>query len=188
MILTIYATLTLLTAIASFLVGGFIIVKRFRNPLTRIWFFLCFTIGGWNLGYYFTMLENTSKDLALLASRISHANGILITVLYFHFALIFLKLMSQEKRQLILAYLSCSVLAFLSLTRFIVTDLVPKLSLPYYPVGKIGYVIYVTVFIYWVIYAHYLMFENYRRLTGYERNKLKYFLTGTVVGFTGGAT
>ncbi len=188
MIPAVYATITLLTAIASFIVGGFILIKRFRSPLARIWFFLCLAIGGWNLGYYFTMLEGINKDLALLASRVSHANGILITVLFFHFALIFLKFTSQKRLQLILAYLSCSVLAALSLTSFVVTDLVPKLSLPYYPVGKMGYAIYVAFFIFWIVYAYYLMFKHYKHLSGYKRNQLKYFLTGTILGFSGGAT
>ncbi|MCM8782348.1 MAG: hypothetical protein NC828_04790, partial [Candidatus Omnitrophica bacterium] len=186
MFLIAYALITLFTAIVSYAIGVFVLVKRFKGALNRVWFFLCLTIGNWNLGYYFTML-NINKNLALLSSRISHANGILIPVLFFHFILTFLNITSQKRRQLFFAYFSCLVLVLLSLTPFVVTDLLPKLTMRYYPVGKIGYLLYVITFIYLVVYAHYLILQAYRKSSGYKRNQIKYFLVGTILGFLGGA-
>lgn len=182
-----YATLTLLIAISGFGIGIFALAKQPKKKLVRVWFVLCFMIGGWDLGYYITMLDGILKEHAIIASRISHACGILIAVLFFHFVLEFLSLTKSRKRMLQLAYISCSTMSFLSLTPFVITDLSPKLFMQYYPVGKIGYGLYVFFFIGWVVYAHKLMLQSYRKVTPYIRNQLKYFLTGTVLGFCGGA-
>ncbi len=187
MLLKLYSILTLITAIGSYSIGLFIILKRRETLLNKIWFFLCLAIGGWNLGYYFTMSYSISKQTALLASRISHACGALIPALFFHFMVTFFENNKVKQLQIKLAYISCGIVAFLSLTPFVVTDLVPKMDMPYYPVGKIGYIIYVACFLFWVINAHALVPESFNALSSHKQKQLKYFLIGTILGFFGGA-
>ncbi len=182
-----YPILTLATAISGFAIGIFALAKQPKKKLVRIWFVLCLMIGGWNLGYYITMLGGVLKEHALLASKISHACGILIAALFFHFVLEFLKLDRLKKRILWLAYISCGIVSILSLTSFVVIGLTPKLFMKYYPVGRLGYGVYIFFFLGWVVYAHKLMIQAYKQVTPHIRNQLKYFLTGTVLGFYGGA-
>jgi signal transduction histidine kinase len=186
MILTVYSILTLSVAILSFLIGLFVFINR-RNALNMIWFVLCITIAGWNLGYFFTMVPGISYENALLSSRMSHASGILIASFFFTFTLVFLDLIKEKMPQLIFAHIITAILAGLCLTPFIVTSLVPKMFMPLYPVGKIGYVLYITNFLGWVIYSHYLYAAKYKQLSGAKQSQVKYFLLGTVIGFFGGS-
>ena len=188
MILQAYPFLTLVTAIGSFCIGVVVLLKKRELFLNKIWFFLCIAIGGWNLGYFFTMKIDVAKNVALFSSRLSHASGILISALFFHFIVIFIDCNRKYKTQIKLGYFTSVIISFLSLSNFVVTDLVPKLNIPFYPVGKIGYVVYILVFVFWVVYAHILAFKYYPFLTSYKQNQLKYFLVGTTIGFFGGST
>lgn len=186
MILPVYSILTLTVAILSFIIGLFVIINR-RNALNMIWFVLCITIAGWNLGYFITMVPGISYENALMSSRLSHASGILIASFFFTFTLVFLGLVKEKMPQLIFAHLVTTIMAVLCLTPFVVTSLAPKMFMPLYPVGKVGYVLYITNFLGWVIYSHYLYAVSYKQLSGAKQSQVKYFLLGTVIGFFGGS-
>ncbi|MFA5411094.1 MAG: histidine kinase N-terminal 7TM domain-containing protein, partial [Candidatus Omnitrophota bacterium] len=175
-----------LTALGSYLLGLFVLSRNHRHSLYSSWFYFCCSVGTWSLGYFFTMLPNVPKDIALLCSRVSHASGALIPAFFLRY--IFILLDIKKKKLLLACYIPSVILAILSLTSFVVIDLVPKLFFKYYPAGKFGYVLYVINFIYWVIVAHYFMIKNYRVISGYKRNQMRYLLFGTILGYFGGAT
>lgn len=185
--LKIYFSLTLFVAVASFLIGLFVFLFNRKKILNIVWFILCVAISGWNLGYFFTMIPNINYEFALLSSRLSHASGILITSLFFTFTIIYLDLINKMKFQLLLANGLTLIIAFLCLKDFVVPYLEPKLFMPWYPVGKIGYLIYIFNFLFWVAYAHIIYFAKYKTLDGIKKNQVKYFVTGTIIGFFGGS-
>lgn len=188
-----YSQLTLIIGVGSFLLGFLLLVlavwKKARKSLHNIWFFLCLAIGGWNLGYHVTMIPDISKANALIASRISHASGILIVPLFLQFStLLRPEYFKNRKYILSLCYIICISFAGLSLTPFVVIDLIPKLFMQYYPVGGIGYALYILIFISWIVYANAMLIKAAKETTGVTRNQIKYFLFGTIPGFIGGAT
>jgi signal transduction histidine kinase len=186
MLIRIYFTITLLTAISSFIIGLIVIFRQPKKGLSRIWLLLCFMIGGWNLGYAITMIAGISKNEAIAASRISHACGILIAPLFLTFVLELLGFTKRNKMALYLSYISCGLMACMSLTHYVVSDLIPKMQFSYYPVGKSGYVLYIAFFSIWVIYAHYVMLMAYKNSSVFLKNQIKYFWIGTSLGFFGG--
>ena len=177
-----------LTTVGSYLLGSFVLSRNPQQPLYRAWFYFCSSVGTWSLGYFLTMLPNIPKDLALLCSRLSHASGAIIPAFFLRYIFIWLEIKYKTRFFLLICYLSCGILAVLSLTPLIMVDLVPKLFFKFYPVGKIGYSFYVLNFIWWVIFTHYHMIKGYSLLSGQRRNQMKYFLFGTIPGFIGGAT
>lgn len=134
------------------------------------------------------MIPRFSLSQALIFSRISHTSGALIPGFFFHFVLAWLGFSQKFKKLIKACYLFCATIAVLSLTPFVVITLTQKLTFEYYPVGRIGYVIYVTNFIGWVVLAHYYLFREYRNFTPYRRNQIKIFTIGTVAGYIGGAS
>ena len=185
-IVILYSYLTLVVGIASILMG-ILVVLYSRRLLNRIWLFLCLMIGGWNIGYFVTMVSSISKSTAIASSRISHACGIFIVPLFLHFVLTLTNSTVKKRKILFLCYLSCIIVVFFSFTDFIVTDLVEKLSIQYYPVGRTGYALYVFLFLFWIIITHFYMLDAYKKSKSHARNQLRYFLAGTTLGFTGGA-
>lgn len=188
MALAIYSILTFLVAVFSLLIGLLVIIRKHDNNLNIIWFILCLFICGWNLGYFFTMVPDIPYNIALISSRLSHASGQLIPLFFFIFTLIFLGLDKTKKNEIIIASFFCLIIATLCLTPFVVIRLDPKLFMPLYPVGEIGYAIYVINFLFWVIYSHLLYLSNYSALNAAKRSQINYFLIGTIVGFVGGST
>jgi len=185
--MTFYRLVTFITAISSLALGYFVYITNPKSKPNRSWFFFCLSVGAWSLGYAITMLP-IDKGSALLASRLSHASGAIIPILFLRFIYVWMDLKTLSKKVLTLCYFICLIISFLTLTPFIVIDVSSKIIFNYYPVGKIGYFIYVINFIYWVIYAHYLLFKKYRELSGYKRSQMQYLLIGTTLGFFGGAT
>ena len=190
MFFRIYTFITLITAVGSFIIGFFVLILAFksRTSLHKIWFWLCSAIFGWSFGFYITLLDRLPKNFAIIASRFHHASGILIVPLFLHFILIFLNSVDKKRKQLIVAYTTSALLAILCFTPFVVPDLTSKLIFKYWPEGKIGYVLYVINFIVWAIYGHLIIIRNYKGLSDYKRNQLKYFLIGTILGFSGGSS
>ena len=182
-----YCAITFLVAALSVFIGLFVISNNYRKPQNIVWFFLCLVIAGWNFGYAMTMIPSIPYDIALLSSRLSHASGIIISPLFFAFTLIFLKILKEKKYELIVSFVVSLSLAVLCLTNFVVPNLVPKMFMQLYPVGGIGYVIYIANFLFWVLYSHYLYLLRFKNLSGFEREQVRFFLLGTILGFLGGS-
>ena len=126
-----YALSTLAVSLGSFILGIFVLTRSFKYKLYKTWFYFCVSVGFWSLGYYFTQLD-IAKDLALLCSRLSHASGALIPLFFNRFIFIWLDI--KKHKTSIFLYSSCIILAILSLTQFIVIDIIPKLFFKYYPI------------------------------------------------------
>ncbi|OGW97926.1 MAG: hypothetical protein A2Z81_00050 [Omnitrophica WOR_2 bacterium GWA2_45_18] len=96
---------------------------------------------------------------------------------------------SQYKKQVYAAYLISLVFGFLDITTpYIVLGVRPRAIFPYWPSPGLLYVPFLFFFFVIVIYAHILMFKHYIKLTGIERNKIKYVFLGTAIAFSGGST
>ncbi|MDD5071049.1 MAG: ATP-binding protein [Candidatus Omnitrophica bacterium] len=188
-----YGKVTLGVSIFSFFLGFFLLFLAIKSKafssLHKIWFVLCVTIGGWNLGYYFTMVPTITKEQALISSRISHISGILIVPFFLQFVSILRPIYFKHRRVILsLCYFSCGIIAILTLTPFVVIDVAQKLNFKYYPVGSWGYAFYVFTFIFWIVYAHVVLIRALMDSKGMDKNQILYFLVGTVPGFLGGAT
>ncbi len=188
MIQTFYSYCMGLSAVGSYILGLFVFLQKPGNVLYKAWFYFCCSVGTWALGYFLTMLPNTPKDTALVFSRVSHASGALIPALFLGYISIWLGIKKGLRFISRVCYILCGIFSVFSLTSLIVIDLAPKLSFNFYPVGRLGYLLYVINFVSWVVVAHYYMFKNYKIISGYKRNQMKYFLVGTSLGYFGGAS
>ncbi len=182
-----YRLITFIIAIGSWLLGFFVFLRGRKDYSSIAWFLFCLGVGAWLMGYAVTMLDVT-KSVALWSSRVSHACGALFPVFFLEFVTSWMGLSLISKRTIIFCYAGCFGLFILSLSPCIVLDVVPKMVFQYYPVGKVGYIIYILHFVFWVSYAHYFLFIRYKQVEGYKRNQLQYLLAGTILGFTGAAT
>jgi signal transduction histidine kinase len=182
-----YCAITFSVAFLSILIGLFVIANNYRTPRNIVWFFLCLAIAGWNFGYAITMIPSVPYSTALLSSRLSHASGIIIPPLFLTFTLVFLKIAKEKRYALAASYAVSLGLAVSCLTNFVVPSLAPKMFMQWYPVGGIGYAVYIANFLFWVVYSHYLYLARFGELSGFEREQVKFFLIGTILGFFGGS-
>ncbi|HDZ77267.1 MAG TPA: GAF domain-containing protein [Candidatus Omnitrophica bacterium] len=188
MVPLLYMYIMTITALGSYFLGLFVLFRNPKHVLYRAWFYFCFSVGTWSLGYSVTMFPDVTKEIALVFSRISHSSGAFMPFLFLRYVLIWLHIDDGKKFLMRICCLLSLILATASLTPLVVVDLVPKLFFKYYPTGRTIYGFYVMNFVSWVILAHYYMIKAYKISSGYSRNQMKYVLTGTMLGYFGGAT
>jgi len=185
---TIYFTLScLLTAVISLGLGLFVYLKNRKQFTNKIWCLLSTSIFVWEFGY-FMLLLSTDKAKAVFWTRVLYFGATLIPVFFLDFVHSFLGLREVRKKLLKCVYGVGVILLSLNLTPYFIKDTVPKLSFRYYPQPGIGYHLFLVVFCLCVLYCIYVMLENYKRISVYRQNQLKYILLASIVGFGGGAT
>jgi len=178
----------LITSIASFTLGCFVYFKNRKAFLNKIWFLLSLSIAIWNFGY-FKSLVASSEGQALFWSRyFLYGGAIFIPAFFVHFVLSFLGIHKGRKGTIwVIYFLSILFLGF-GFTPLLIKGMAPKLSFRYYSEPGVAYFFFLVFFAWCVIYAHYLMFKNYKKISVYKRNQLKYILLASGIGFGGGAT
>ena len=176
------------TAILSAALGFFVYYRDRNALLNRKWLALSISISTWALGYFFTLTGWFGKSASLLCSRLSHASGAFIPILFFDFVIILLDEREKYVKLLRYGYIASFIIFILSLTPLVVKDLIPKLNIKYYPEWGILYFAYGALYYLFAAYGNIRLYRVMRHSTGYRRNQLKYFFIGTALGFLGGVS
>jgi len=182
-----YPISALLNAIASTLVGIIAISKNPKSQLNRSFAYFAFSVAFWSYFYFLWQISNTAES-ALLWCRILMAGAIFIPSSFLHFSI---TLIGQRKKYLktIIFWYSVSLLFLLSdFTPLFVKDVRPRLGFSFWPTAGLTCGLFIAMFAGLTIYAHILMYKSYRKLSGFERNQIKYVFLGTAIGFLGGST
>ncbi len=173
-----------LSVICFFL--AFIIFLNAKRRLHFIWGFMNVAITIFGLGTY---LVGTSKtyDKAFLSWQIAFLGIPYIAVLFYHIVHEFCNLKSRWF--LWFAHLHAAAFALTAIsTRWIVNDLEFRFDQLYYYVAGIGFN---SFFFFWVIFVMkglVNLFQFNLHAQGFKRIQGQYFLLGTLIGFTSGAT
>ena len=75
---------------------------------------------------------------------------------------------------------------FFNIAGLLIKGVSPKSYFPLYKEPGIAYPLVLFLYAFGVNYGLYFLFITYRKLTGYQRNRLKLFLGATIIGFAGG--
>ena len=186
--MNLFAITTLLTSIASFLLGLFVLKRKAKSSLNRNWSLVCFFMGIWSLGFW-GVITAPDAITALYFQYILDIGAIFIPIFYFKFILILLNLKKEKRAMQVGLYVFSFVLAFFS----------------YSPLFKVGMKTYTFGFNYWIdpgplylifptyfallmFYCFYLLYSNLNKATGITKNQIKYILAAGIVGFVGGST
>ncbi len=167
----------------------FIFLKNRRKKYNVIWGSLCFFAALW--GYAGINFSTTlSPQKALYWWKIGYVGVILTPLLYFHFITEYLKI--ERKVLLCTAY---GLAAFYLTIDLLYTDLfLSDLRFAFnqfywgdWLKSKSLYYITFYIFFYWVLlpYSFVLLLKKYRRVKGNQKNQLKYFIVGSIVGWFG---
>ena len=166
--------------------GTFVYLRNPRSRLYQDCFFFSLFVCLWTLGFFLTMFADIGHDIALFCSRLSHAFGVIIPVVFLRFAL---SLIGREKEKTNLLKINYVITAILSVgylaTPLFIDDVQPKLSFPHYPVAGPLYIVFIVYWLSLAGYAHYLLFLDYRQNQGHRRQQIKYFFLGQIIAWGG---
>ena len=184
---------TIATVINISIITIILLLKGPRKAINRI--FLGVTISGviWGVGgIIFSRAPQPAYELALFGWQLSYIGVILSPVFYTHFIQRYLNIKTNNYFRLI--YLSAFIFIFLNLfdnSRYFLGDIRFVYNQFYWhdwiANKNIIYIIF-YIFFYWVLlgYSLILLMMHYRHATGVQRNQMRYFMLGSIIGWIGG--
>jgi signal transduction histidine kinase len=181
-----FAISSLLTAIASFVLGIFVIYKQ-KILLNKLWFLVSLSVAIWSFGLYGVVVSQT-EGVAFFWQHVLDFGGLLIPFFFFNFVLIILDLHRERNKELLFSYTLACILIILSFTSLFKIGMRPVFDFQFWvEPGKL-YNVFPLVFIIYAIYSIFLILSRYKNLTPEKQSQVKYILFVALIGFGGGAT
>jgi len=185
-----FAISGLLIVISSSLFGIFVFVKNRKSRVNQSWAIFSVAIAIWGYGFY-KGGNATIPSLALFWYRIAYIGIIFIPVFFYHFVCVWLGL--KKKTLLYLSYLYGFFFLILEWSPwkdlfFGITNI--KRLFTFYWVYPPTFLLTFFVIIWFAIvfYAHYKLYQAFKKSSGLRHNQIKYFFLATAIGFSGGGT
>ncbi len=182
-----YAFSGLINGIVSLLFGILVYFGNKKAELNKKFVILCSVVFVWSFGYFFWQISDNTGS-ALFWSRVLMIGAIFIPVTYFHFVLVFLNKLKENRKLLTFIYILSFVFLILNFTPLFVKNVEPILSFPYWPKAGLAYGPFVFMFVALGIYCWYLMLRALKKSTGVEKLQIKYVFWGTLIGYSAGIT
>ena len=179
-----YAFAGLLNFVTSFALLIFVFSKNPKSRINQAFCLFAFSVAGWGLSYLLWLTTDKSYP-AEFYLRTLMLFVIFIPTTFTHFVLTFLKI--DHKKINLANYLISAVLGATAYTQYFAHDIGPFLVFPYWLKPRFLFYVHAVHFFANVIYSHYLMLQALKRRTGVFRNQVLYVLTGTAIGYCGGA-
>ncbi len=183
-----FSSYCLITSVASLTLGFFVYLKNRKAFVNKLWFLLSFAIAMWNFGYFRSLVAPGQIQALFWSRHFLYGGAIFIPAFFVHFVLSFLGILEEKKKIIYVIYSISILLLGFTFTPLLIKGMSPKLSFKYYSEPGVAYSFFLIFFAWCVVYAHYLMFKYYKKISVYERNQLKYILLASILGFGGGAT
>ena len=182
-----YPLSALVNAITSVILGLFILSKNRRDIKYVTYALFCLSIVIWS-SFYFAWLTTNNIKLALFYSRALMAGATFIPIFYLHHICSLLNQVKKRKKIIISAYLFGALTLLLDLTPYYIANVKPRLSFKFWPSATPLFTLFLIMWGAIVIYGAYLIWVSYKNAYGIEKNRLRYVLIATVIGWGGGAT
>lgn len=183
-----FSSYCLIISVTSLTLGFFVYLKNRKVFVNKLWFLLSLSIAMWNFGYFKSLVVPDQTQALFWSRYFLYVGAIFIPAFFVHFVLSFLGILKEKKKIIYVIYFSSVFLLGSAFTPLLIKGMVPKLSFQYYSEPGVAYSFFLIFFAWCVVYAHYLMFKYYKKISVYKRNQLKYILLASIVGFGGGAT
>ncbi|MFA5096396.1 MAG: ATP-binding protein [Candidatus Omnitrophota bacterium] len=186
-----FAISGLLILISSLFFGFFVFSKNPKNKINQLWLLFSIAATFWGLaGFVIGRIPEESRHSALIWWRITYLGIIFVPVIFYHFVHAWLGL--KRKIFLYLFYLWGLFFFILEWTPW--ADLFFGLNTVTYVFSSFYIVRPATpLFTFFVLswagiifYAHYKLYEVYRKSFGLRRNQIKYFFLGMAIAYIGG--
>ncbi|MCQ9206783.1 MAG: ATP-binding protein [Omnitrophica bacterium] len=177
----------LINAFTSIILGLFVLSKNRSNIKHITYALFCLSIAVWS-SFYFAWLVTDVEGVALFCSRGFMAGAIFIPCFYLHHIVTLLNLNVVKRRLIRLIYGFSFIALLANLTPDFVTGLTPRLSFKFWPIPGIIFNIFLPTWGFIAVYGAYLILKSYNNSIGVEKNRLRYVLIGTIIGWSGGAT
>lgn len=188
--LQLFTISSLITAIAGFIIGCFVLFSDLKSVIGRIWFLTVLSISLWSFSLGMEV-SSPNYETALFWNKILNIGAIFAPVLFYNFVIIFLEKFKNIKEKIIifLGYFICLVFLVLNFfTKLFVKGVPPKAGFNYWIEGGPFYYIFFLVFIIYLSRSGYLLIKERSLVSDVKRRQISYILIAFIFGAGGGVT
>jgi len=173
--------------IFSFFLAILVYLKAYRQPKTETFILVNIALGLWALTLF--IFHFCFDQPLMFWLRLSQLIAIFIPVTFIHFVFALLESVEKHKTRLLFFYAIAVIFGSFNFTEYFISSIEYDSVLGYYHLvpGPV-YRVFTLVFASLVIYGYFLMIKALRQSSGFQRNEIRYYLIGFVLGFVGGAT
>ncbi|MCA9409398.1 MAG: hypothetical protein KC733_11965 [Candidatus Omnitrophica bacterium] len=177
----------LFNAIGSGVICIITLANKNRSKLNNVFFLFAFSIFIW-AAFYFLNLMASTKEQALILSRIFMAGAIFIPSTFLHFFVRYIGKYETHSKIVKLFYILSFIFFISDFTPFFIRDVEPRMSFSYWPIAGPLMIYHLLMFMVGNFIGIVLMFQHYRKLSGIKRKQGMYLAWGILIGFLGGLT
>ena len=173
-----------LTAILSFLLGGFSFIRNPKSLVIKLWTLFAFVVGMTNLSFWFLLISKTSGE-ALFYSKFLHFWLPLISIFFLHFVLSFTYPIIKPKKVLVdLGYILAILFSIIALsTNLLVKGISSKAGFTLLPDTGTLYPLLLIYYIIAAVFAFTYLTKAFLNSDGVLKKKFFWVLVGILVLF-----
>lgn len=170
------------------IISGVVVYLNNRKGLDNVaWLLLNISTAVWSFGY-FTMINTTNQQTAVISNLILHFGAIFIPIFYLLFVLSITGFYETNKKVLIGAIFFLLIFIFLNTTQLFIKDVIPKFIFNFAPDAGPAYIYFTFYFFLIVAYSLFILFKKIRKSSKDESQKLGYIFFSSMAGFLGGGS
>jgi signal transduction histidine kinase len=178
----------LITFLASFIFGLFVLINNKKSKLNFLWFFTTLSISVWSLGF-FGVVFSKNYFIAWVSQYFLDVGGIFIPILFFNFIVSLLNLESRYKRISIFSWVTAVLLIILNFTSLFKTGMVPYPGFDYWVNPGPFYFLFPLSFAFFSLYAFSILIGQYKKTTDKVlAAQIRYVILAQIFGVGGGIT
>ncbi len=186
--MNIFAISSMVTAVATILLGFFVLIKNVKSRQNRAWFYTSCAIFLWTFGLFWCF-QNQTQMQALFWQKVLYLGTILIPITYYYYCCL---LTGKEKENKVWLRtgmaLAMVFMILLFFSNLLVSGILPRNNIGYWAITFTP--IYYFFLIYFVIYV-FFFFRTLRRgmreNEGIKKNQIRFVYYAGLIGFIGGS-
>ncbi len=178
-----------LNSLVSALVAVFVLIKAPSKKINVLWCLFGISVALWSLGLGRMSCSVDQRTATFWLEKVHYLGAIFIPTLFLHFVLAMTKMDNDKRGRLIIlsAYIFSVTMLVANFSHALAT-VVPKEPFNYYTYPGPLYNAFSVGFFVYIVYSLYVLYHEYKHLSGIKRNQFKYLFFGMGVGFAGGST
>ncbi|MDD5217380.1 MAG: ATP-binding protein [Candidatus Omnitrophica bacterium] len=181
-----FALIGLVNGLTALLVGTYVLLRNRKNPLHLSFFVFTSSVALWSICYAVWQLQH-EKGAAFLIMQVTMFFCYFVPFTFYWFVA-HLTETRKPVRFWVLFFTVPSFFAAFSFSRLTISDVVPLLYFPYWPLAGILMHFYIAIYFVVLFFAFALLFKTMKSAGSVKRRQLTWIAVPLLFGFSGGST
>lgn len=186
--MNIFALSSMVTAIATILLGSFVLIKNMRSKQNRAWFYTSCAIFLWTFGLFWCFQDQTAVQ-AMFWQKILYLGTILIPITYYYYCCLLVGKQKEHRFWLTLGFSLAIIFVFLLFfTNLLISGIIPRNDIGYWAITFTPvYYFFLVYFVFYILLLFWTLSRGMKENDGIKKKQIKFVYYAGLVGFSGGS-